>query len=69
MATAKTSDIEMAGTPICGGEKAIYGDKGYSRKALSRKLRARRPKPRIACRRHKTDPAPTPDRWKKNPTT
>lgn len=60
---AKTSDIEMAETLICGDEKAVYGDKGYSKKALSQKLKARRAKPRIAYRRHKSEPVL--DRWKK----
>lgn len=59
---AKTSDIEMAEALICGDERAVYADKAYSKKALSRKLRARRAKPRIAYRRHKTEPPL--DRWK-----
>lgn len=60
---AKTSDIEMADALICGDEAAVYGDKGYSKKALSQKLKARRTKPRIAYRRHKSEPVL--DRWKK----
>lgn len=60
---AKTSDIEMAEALICGDEKAVYGDKGYSKKALSRKLKARGAKPRIAYRRHKSEPQL--DGWKK----
>jgi IS5 family transposase len=63
MTPAKTSDIEMAEALICGDEKAVYGDKGYSKKALSQNLKARRAKPRIAYRRHKTEPVL--DRWKK----
>ena len=60
---AKTSDIEMAERLIVGDEAAVYGDKGYSKKKLSADLRARRIKPRIAYRRHKTEPVL--DRWKK----
>lgn len=60
---AKTSDIEMAEALICGDEKAVYGDKAYSKKALSQTLKARRAKPRIAYRRHKSEPVL--DRWKK----
>jgi IS5 family transposase len=60
---AKTSDIEMAEALICGDEQAVYGDKGYSKKALSRTLKARGTKPRIAYRRHKTEPVL--GRWKK----
>jgi len=63
MTSASTSDIEMAEALICGDEGAVYGDKGYSKKALSQKLKARRAKPRIAYRRHKTEPVLT--RWKK----
>jgi transposase, IS5 family len=60
---AKTSDIEMAEALICGDEKAVYADKGYCKKALSQMLKARKTKPRIAYRRHKSEPAL--GRWKK----
>lgn len=63
MTPANVSDIEMAEALICGDERAVYGDKGYSKKALSQTLKARRAKPRIAYRRHKTEPVLT--RWKK----
>jgi len=63
MTGAKTSDIEMAETLICGDEKAVYADKGYSKKALSQALKAKKIKPRIAYRRHKSELVL--DRWKK----
>jgi IS5 family transposase len=63
MTPAKTADIAMADHLIVGDEKSVYGDKGYSKKQLSADLRARRTKPRIAYRRHKTEPVL--DRWKK----
>lgn len=63
LTTAKTSDIEMAEALICGDERAVYGDKGYSKKALNQMLKARGTKPRISYRRHKTEPVL--DRWKK----
>lgn len=63
MTPAKTSDIEMADRLIVGDEKAVYGDKAYSKKALNKALKARGAKPRIAYRRHKSEPVL--DRWKK----
>jgi IS5 family transposase len=60
---AKTADIEMAERLILGDEKAVYGDKGYSKKALNAGLRARRIKPRIAYRRNNVEPPLTG--WKK----
>jgi IS5 family transposase len=63
MTPAKTADIEVAERLISGDEAAVYGDKAYSKKALSAALRARRIKPRIAYRRHKSEPVL--DRWKK----
>jgi IS5 family transposase len=63
MTPAKTSDIEMAEALICGDEKAVYADKGYCKKALSQALKARKTKPRIAYRRHKSEPVL--ERWKK----
>lgn len=63
MTPAKTADIEVAERLISGDEQAVYADKAYSKKALSANLRARRIKPRIAYRRHKSEPVL--DRWKK----
>lgn len=63
MTPAKTSDIEVAERLIMGDEKAVYADKAYSKKALSRSLRQRRIKPRIAYRRNSVEPPL--DRWKK----
>jgi transposase, IS5 family len=63
MTPAKTSDIEMAEALISGDEKAVYADKGYCKKALSQALKARKAKPRISYRRHKSEPVL--DRWKK----
>jgi IS5 family transposase len=63
MTPAKTSDIEMAEALICGDEKAVYADKGYCKRALSDALRANKTKPRIAYRRHKTEPVLKP--WQK----
>jgi IS5 family transposase len=63
MTPAKTADIEMAERLILGDEKAVYGDKGYSKKALNAALRARRIKPRIAYRRNNVEPPLT--RWRK----
>ncbi|HEX7760066.1 MAG TPA: IS5 family transposase [Caulobacteraceae bacterium] len=63
MTPAKTADIAMAPQLIIGDEAAVYGDKAYSKKALNAALKARGAKPRIAYRRHKTEPVLT--RWKK----
>ena len=63
MTPAKTADIEMAEALICGDEKAVYADKGYCKRALSDALRANKTKPRIAYRRHKTEPVLKP--WQK----
>jgi len=63
MTGAKTSDIEMAERLIMGDEKAVYGDKAYSKKALNSALKARGAKARIAYRRHKSEAVL--HRWKK----
>jgi IS5 family transposase len=63
MTPAKTADIEVAEQLVSGDERAVYADKAYSKKALSAGLKARRIKPRIAYRRHKSEPVL--DRWKK----
>ena len=63
MTPAKTADIEVAEQLILGDEKAVYADKAYSKKALSKSLRERRIKPRIAYRRNNVE-APL-ERWKK----
>lgn len=60
---AKTADITVAEQLIVGDEQAVYADQAYSKKALSRDLRARKIKPRIAYRRHWTEPPL--ERWKK----
>ena len=63
MTPAKTADIAMADRLIVGDEKAVYGDKAYSKKTLNRALKARGAKARIAYRRHKSEAVL--DRWKK----
>ena len=63
MTPAKTSDLEVAPRLVMGDEKAVYADKAYSKKAFSKALKAARAKPRIAYRRHKTEPVL--GRWKK----
>lgn len=56
---AKVSDTEKGDELICGDESSVYGDKAYSKKARSRALREAGIKPRIAYRRHKTEPVLT----------
>jgi transposase, IS5 family len=63
MTPAKTSDIEVAPRLVMGDEKAVYADKAYCKKAFSKALKAQGAKPRIAYRRHKTEPPLS--RWKK----
>ncbi len=53
----------MADRLILGDEKAVYGDKAYSKKALNAALKARGAKPRISYRRHHTEAVLTG--WKK----
>jgi IS5 family transposase len=60
---AKTADITMAEALIVGDEAAVYADQAYSKQALSQQLRQRGTKPRIAYRRHWTEPPLTG--WKK----
>lgn len=66
MTPAKTSDIEKAESLIMGDEKAVYADKAYCKKALSAKLKAAGTKPRIAYRRHKTEPPLSESKTRRN---
>jgi len=66
MTPAKTSDIQMAERLIKGDEKAVYADKAYCKKALSAKLNAAGAKPRIAYRRHKSEPPLSPRKKRRN---
>ncbi len=63
MTPANVNDTVMAEALICGDEEAVYGDKGYARRARSAALRTAGIKPRIM---HKSwGGGPQLSRWQK----